>query len=103
MLTYLEEVVCSILNRASKKGMPFTQTDKDFLAEVGDLHWKEVERLMEKSGTRVDRLERIALALGGNREGKRMSVKLLPIDMLQAACQPCGELIPEDSPCVPNG
>ena len=104
MLTRQEEVICSILHRAHKKGMPFTHADRRFLVEAGEMHWEQIVRLMEKSGTRVDRLQRIALALGGFRKGlKKMSVKFLPIDMLQEACKPCGELIPEDDTCVQPG
>jgi|688.fasta_scaffold45612_1 hypothetical protein len=104
MLTRQEEVICSILHRASKKDMPYTHADRRFLVEAGEMHWEQIVRLMEKSGTQVDRLQRIALALGGFRKGKKkMSVKFLPIDMLQEACKPCGELIPEDDTCVQPG
>lgn len=100
LMTDEEFAICSILERASKKTMPLTKADMDFLVRVREQHVDQMVDLMER-GSRVDRIDRIALALGRDEKPGSFNTRLLPMDMLEQIVRPTGELIPEDGDATP--
>jgi len=100
LMTDIELVVCAVLERASKKTMPLTKADMEFLVRVREQHVDQMIDLMER-GSRVDRIDRIALALGREDKPGSFNSKILPPDMLHQILGPTGELIPEDADATP--